>query len=118
MKKIEAKAKEYRESRIAPTKDYINPCVDIVMSIVENAFIAGVEFALRWISVKEELPEDVMELMKSGSYTFTVSHVLVKTSKGDYIIAKRKQFRDRGWSWSGHGTFIDSVTHWRPIELK
>jgi hypothetical protein len=34
MKKIEVKvkAKEYRESRIAPAKDHINPCVDIVMS--------------------------------------------------------------------------------------
>jgi hypothetical protein len=56
MKTIEEEAREYRESVIAPSKDCQDPRVDVVMSIVEHAFISGVEFAQRRISVEKELP--------------------------------------------------------------
>ncbi|MDR1129828.1 MAG: hypothetical protein LBK96_02480 [Prevotellaceae bacterium] len=87
------------------------------VSTIEYAFIDGVEFAQRWISVEEELPEYAMETVKEGNYTHTVSSVIVKTSNGRYAIAKRRMFLDHGWEWMGSGTFNRSVTHWRRIEF-
>jgi hypothetical protein len=85
---------------------------------IHRAYLRGVEYAQRWISVDEELPEDVTETIKEGNYTYTVTPVLVKTSNGRYATAKRRMFLDHGWNWKGSGTFNNSVTHWRHIELE
>ena len=70
----------------------------------KNGFVAGVEFAQQWISVKKELPE------KEGMYLVKVSK---KYSEAGYDIRyyypvdyAEKVFLYRG------------VTHWRQIELK
>ncbi|MCL2650305.1 MAG: hypothetical protein FWD60_04660 [Candidatus Azobacteroides sp.] len=83
-----------------------------------KVFKAGVEFAQRWIDVKDELPETTMETIKSGNYIYTVSPVLIKTSNGRFAITKRKMFMDHGWYWMGSSSFNESVEYWRPIELK
>lgn len=63
----------------------------------EKSFIAGVEFAQRWISVEEELPEPMKQ-------------VIVKL--------------ENGWctcTWlmnDGEFAFNVHPTYWRPIDLK
>jgi hypothetical protein len=108
MKTIEEKAREYA----------LGNCGIETFDYLQNAFIAGVVFSQCWISVDEELPEDTMETEKDGNYTSIVSPVLIKTSNSKYAITKRQMFLNHGWEWKGSGTFNNSVTHWRPIELK
>ena len=60
-------------------------------------FEAGVEFAQRWISVEDELPEES-------------DFVLVKTGSGCITTAYFHQ--EDSYFTSG------IITHWRPIELK
>ena len=62
-----------------------------------NGFKAGVEFAQRWISVEDELPEES-------------DFVLVKTGSGCITTAYFHQ--EDSYFTSG------IITHWRPIELK
>jgi hypothetical protein len=108
MKTIKEKAREYA----------LGNCGIETFDYLQNAFIVGAEFSQRWISVDEELPEQTMEIKKDGNYTETVSPVLIKTSNGRYAITKRQMFLDHAWTWKGSGSFNDSVTHWRCIELK
>ena len=64
------------------------------------AFIAGAEFANRWISVEDELPDfDTL--------------ILCKTNVGVYFIGT---FDDLGFSV--RALAVSDVTHWRPIEMK
>jgi hypothetical protein len=86
MKTIEEAAHEYfRAGQLG-----FKPAAD-----TEAAFIAGVEFAQRWISVEEELPSapcialDVWEGL----------HVICRVYEPSAISNLR-------------------ITHWRPIELK
>ena len=68
----------------------------------ESGFIAGVEFAQRWISVEDELPEEP---------TFLIAKKLNGLVLGLFYNAN-KDFM--------YGEVIQTsqVTHWRPIELK
>ena len=71
-------------------------------------FQAGVDFAQRWISVEDELPE-----IKENPY-----QVLIKY--GDEIV---QDFWVRMKGYCTNGDNLDffkrhNVTHWRPIELK
>jgi hypothetical protein len=113
MKTIEEAAIEYTQTAVAEQILH-----DYGIDVFVRAFLSGVEFAQRWISVDEELPENAIETTTEGNYKYTTSPVLVKTRNGQYTIAKRKEFLNHGWRWSGSGTFNDSVTYWRPIELK
>ena len=64
----------------------------------ESGFIAGVEFAQRWISVEDELP-----------------------SIGDHILIKLKRDKLKIWRIFNEDDRIlvsNYATHWRPIELK
>jgi hypothetical protein len=79
------------------------------------AFVAGVEFAQRWISVEEELPEHTMEVCGDDEYAHLRLPVLVKTDKAIYMTARRtRHFGTWSWPVSANG----EVTHWRHIELK
>jgi len=60
-------------------------------------FRKGIEFAQRWISVKDELPEE-------GEWVLCKSHV------GDHYIGCSIGDRIRVDN-------ITTITHWRPIEL-
>ncbi|MDR0754153.1 MAG: DUF551 domain-containing protein [Prevotellaceae bacterium] len=102
MKTIEEAAHEYfREGQLG-----FKPAAN-----TEAAFIAGVKFAQRWISVKEELPpcsdEDI--LIKGIDYrghkgVVDIGYMHEKTQRVENFI-----------SLSGE---VLEVTHWRPIELK
>lgn len=81
----------------------------------EAAFKAGVEFAQRWISVEEELPdigEEVLvkrELRQGDTWVQRFCSVSTR-------LAPSGEWEDVKWSDVGHTRGI--VTHWRPIELK
>lgn len=89
-------------SELAPSfwKDK-NGQVMHLRDISEMAFKAGVEFAQRWISVEDELPEE-------GKY------VLLKYESGIYLggIDGNMFFEDTGTKDD------ETPTHWRPIEVK
>ena len=62
------------------------------------SFIAGIEFAQRWISVEDELPKI-----------------------GDHILIKLKRDKLKIWGIFNEDDRIlvsNYATHWRPIELK
>ena len=70
-----------------------------------NIFSYGAEFAQRWIPVEEELPPIDVK-------------VLVKCSTGNWTTSTLRLYANLNTSWSGSSTFGNSITHWRPIELK
>ena len=86
-----------------------------------SGFYAGVEFAQRWVSVEDELPEDSDNLTQTEKYIYTESPVLVRTTNGKYSVSKRSKFKENKnskWEWIGSSSFSDSITHWRPIEFR
>ena len=64
------------------------------------SFKAGVEFAQRWISVEDELPETI-----DDEKMFLRHPILIKNIDGAFQVLN---------TFSNIGTY----THWRPIELK
>jgi len=85
--------------------EYIPKNWDSLGKIADDAFKAGVEFAQRWISVDEELPE--INNCNSSK------NVLVKTKDGDVLIG---YLYINGWF--ANSQYPCEITHWRPIELK
>ena len=85
MKTIEEVAKEFSEKSV-----WACPI----------SFKAGVEFAQRWISVEDELPETI-----DDEKIFLRYPILVKNIDGAFQALN---------TFSNIGTY----THWRPIELK
>ena len=80
-----------------------------------NGFRAGIEFAQRWISVEDELPdigEEVLvkrELRQGDTWVQHFCSVSTRlTPSGEWEDIK----------WSDVGFIRGIVTHWRPIELK
>jgi hypothetical protein len=85
-----------------------------IMGASTNGFIAGVEFAQRWISVKEELPPPVSE------YIHTSRYVLIRT---DIVFIRTATYDHRKHGWvtergKGLDKDLGKITHWRHIELK
>jgi hypothetical protein len=77
-------------------------------NIWDGAFEAGVEFAQRWISVEDELPEQV------DVYEDLSEEVLAKTDNGAIWLSKYDHFVK---DWTDVEIYM-KVTHWRPIEYK
>ena len=75
----------------------------------ESGFIAGVEFAQRWISVEEELPEE------QGYYLVIAPHSFPKNC--NVVVAEFYEDNKTFYSESSDSPITDA-THWRPIELK
>ena len=97
MKTIEQTKREYADS-IVPLDGHDKYSAPFITAFerhedIEDAFTAGVEFAQRWYSVDEELPE-------------TNDSVLMKTKEDGVVFGKYKNI-----------AIIWSVTHWRKIEL-
>ena len=94
MKKIEEVAKElYPQNK--PTM-----YTQFVVGLEQLAFKAGVEFAQRWISVEDELPETI-----DDEKIFLREPILIRNIDGALQVLN---------TFSNIGTY----THWRPIELK
>jgi hypothetical protein len=95
---------------------------------IEEAFIAGVEFAQRWIPVDEELPENIdnvlikilcephpptqaVHLPQKEPFTMVTLGYYYKNFNGSWHIMHNlieNKFHCTSWQ----------VTHWRKIELK
>ena len=91
MKTIEEAAKDYSKSKSS---------AEVFRCAHETDFKAGVEFAQRWISVEDELPETICD-----EKIFLKYPILVKNIDGALQVLNT--FSD-----------ISTYTHWRPIELK
>ena len=102
MKTIEQAAQEYADDHYG--KNYIteNKTHD------ENAFKAGVEFAQRWISVKDELPP-IDKLVQVKIQEIDSDKVYYDHDK----IMPQEPFNMFECEQS-----MVTVTHWRPIELE
>ena len=74
----------------------------------EKSFIEGIEFAQRFISVNDELPED-METEGRTHIPCIVTNGNTKT-----IAFRRLSPLTKKWSWN----VMMEVTHWRPIDIK
>ena len=64
------------------------------------AFVAGVEWANRWIPIEEELPENNVS-------------ALLMYENGVYLGC-----RDGNLFFTDLGSFACKPTHWRPVEMK
>ena len=74
-----------------------------------QGFKAGVEFAQRWISVEDELPEE------QGYYLVIAPHSFPKNC--NIVVAEFYEDNKTFYSESSDSPITDA-THWRPIELK
>ena len=74
----------------------------------ETHFEAGIEFAQRFISVNDELPEDIE--------TDGRSHIpcIVTNGETKTIAFRRLSPLTKKWNWN----VMMEVTHWRPIDIK
>lgn len=95
MKTIEKAASDYSNST-----DY--DCT------IEKAFLAGAEFAQRFVSVNDELPEDI-EAEGRTHIPCIVTNGNTKT-----IAFRRLSPLTKKWNWN----VMMEVTHWRPIDIK
>ena len=76
------------------------------------SFKAGVEFAQRWISVEDELPED--ENKESDFSVCVLAKDMHSKTMSAYYHFQKRSFYSNAFSKSE----LIGVTHWRPIELK
>ena len=109
MKTIEEAAENYIQSKY---KEFA--LLDIIgeetsIKDLRSDFIAGVEFAQRWIPVEEELPP-------IGEKVITK---MAKDKRTSYGIATRiREEWEINAHWIDHTFSNMTITHWRPIELK
>ena len=74
---------------------------------IKDAFRAGVEFAQRWIDVKEGLPK-----LPPIGYPYKVLVMDIRNNNIDvYMISNQNDINILG-------SLTFEFTHWRPIELK
>ena len=110
MKTIEELANEFVERT---TPDSPLEILKLSKEIAKSAFIAGFLTAQEWISVKDELPEDDIEVMCK-------IHSNNDENGTEYTVAS---YSDELGFWITefyiYNTNIDyRPTHWRPIERK
>jgi len=79
-------------------------------TIIYNAFIAGTEFANRWIPIEEELPEENIPVLVKMDYCFAFTDIIATDvcylRLHRWINALRNQHSN------------SNVIAWRPIEYK
>ena len=104
MKKIEEGAEIYYQSNEYQKSNSLNR--------FDNIFKAGAEFAQRWISVEDELPE-----VKNHGF----SDLVLTKNIYDNIMLERYDSESKKFNGIRYDCIINNdgqVTHWRPIELK
>ena len=88
-------------------------------TIYENGFINGAEWAdsnpiSKWISVKEDLPCNHIDLvLKYNDIPFSTKRVLVMTDIHTLFLCEMKKDDGLGWIWNI--STKDKITHWFPI---
>ena len=74
---------------------------------------AGVEFAQKWISVDDELPEIDSDDCWNHTHGFSKT-VITTNSDLNFPNYKTQSYNRKSSSWQ----YKNKVTHWRPINLK
>ena len=99
-------------------------CTAVYANGIDYGFEAGVEFAQRWISVEDELPE-ITTINNHNAV-----NVKFKTIHGDERVCtatlesvsqycgENSPMNDVWYVYPSGGHVLRNVTHWRPIELK
>ena len=82
---------------------------DTSIKDLSSDFIAGAEFAIKWIPVEEELPQ-------IGEKVITKMNKDKRTSYG--IATRIREEWEINAHWIDHTFSNMTITHWRPIELK
>ena len=102
--------------------EYLQKCKDEEIDVyMGDEFIAGINFAQRWISVEEELPEVGTEFIAKSSDNIvqnvkvSPSGAILESKKTNHLIFLRTSKSD---SDCIEVLRKHKVTHWRPIELK
>ena len=101
MKTINDAAQEYAINKY-------EGCTGIIEDTLVD-FIAGAEFAQRWIPVEEELP-------RIGEKVITKMNKDKRTSYG--IATRIREEWEIDAHWIDHTFSYMNITHWRPIDLK
>ena len=96
MKTIEQAATEYADK-------------DRVTRSEHSAFVAGVIFAQRWISLEDELPEECIPVLIKDSNDYVYAGCMFRID-GEIIF--------RAAVIIGQDYNIDNASYWRYIELK
>ena len=86
----------------------ITPKVEGIGIEIEKAFLAGAKFAQRFISVNDELPEDI----ETEGRTYIPC--IVTNGDTKTIAFRRLSPLTKKWNWN----VMMEVTHWRPIDIK
>ena len=105
MKTIEEAALEYAIQRQVDAEElkYIGR--------YQQSFKAGVEFAQRWISVEEELPEvGEIVLVRTKINKVTTCEMYIPKDYLGNILGEKE--------WAASYNFKQAITHWRSINLK
>lgn len=90
--------------------------------IAEKAFHEGIEFAERWISVDEEMPEDNEYFIEPREDEFEAEEtikVLVMTDQGDITDNRRLKMAvgKKEWVWFMGYDGDAQVVKWRPLNV-
>ena len=102
MKTIEEAAEEYSK---------LKSSAEIFTCAHKIDFKVGVEFAQRWISVEDELPEvDIEVIVKTLNLKYSIAKMYTPKDCNGTILGEKE--------WKCSRTFKSSITHWRQIELK
>jgi hypothetical protein len=75
-----------------------------------TSFMAGVEFAQKWISVEDELPE--------AGYGGEVSDTVLIKDDFKHVGTGRYWIEDKQWIQDVPNKYYATVTHWRRIEIE
>ena len=109
------------------SKDYVNYLLDkqeyhnenYTEYNIQQAFEKGAQWADNnhkspWISVKEDLPCNHIDLvLKYNDIPFSTKRVLVMTDIHTLFLCEMKKDDDLGWIWNI--STKDKITHWFPI---
>ena len=70
--------------------------------VYANYFEMGMEFAQQWISVDDELPEQIEKVLVKGNFGLSIGYL----ESGNVWVGEFNPFGG------------NIITHWRPIEYK
>jgi hypothetical protein len=85
--------------QMAEDKAYELGSNNVEFEVAKDAFLAGYQAAQQWISVKDRLPEDDVEVLTFETGNYKVNAVSEYTQ----------------WWWDSNEGFKRNPTHWQPL---
>ena len=116
MKTIEQEAREWADNYCTANDNICDVTNKEVNLYLGYSFNAGAEFAQRWISVEEELPEEGMEILVITNTDKGVVKILLNENMW-YFKTGTNIFMAKYYRLLEDDIQLD-VTNWRPIEIK